>query len=228
MLFWISATQTLGLFSCLTDLPSTSAAPDIVSLLPYRSLLDVCSVPLHFVIIALLPQWHPIPVSIFCPTIANFPFTYHLSSPTLLLIAPTLFSTYRHRWASTSISMSAISDIRHRHLIFQYRRQICRTEKRHSDIGSVPISTSELIPISDIEEKNISTSIFEPTSLETVSEHYNTKLVCLSKCIEMLDIGYRIKVYSDLRYNVGLRSLSPISEVLRSGSVRYRWSRISD
>ncbi len=58
-----------------------------------------------------------------------------------------------HRWASTSISMSAISDILHRHLLFGYRRQICRTEKRHSDIGSVLISTSESIPISDIEEK---------------------------------------------------------------------------
>jgi hypothetical protein len=58
-----------------------------------------------------------------------------------------------HRWASTSISMSVISDIRHRHLLFRYRRQICWTEKRHSDIGSVPISTSEFIPISDIEEK---------------------------------------------------------------------------
>jgi hypothetical protein len=60
-----------------------------------------------------------------------------------------------HRWASTSISMSVISDIRHRHLFFRYQRQLCRTEKRHSDIGSVPISTSEFIPISDIEEKNI-------------------------------------------------------------------------
>jgi hypothetical protein len=54
---------------------------------------------------------------------------------------------------STSISMSAISDIRHRHLLFRYRRQICRTEKRHSDIGSVPISTSEFIPISDTLKK---------------------------------------------------------------------------
>jgi hypothetical protein len=60
-----------------------------------------------------------------------------------------------HKWASTSISMSAISDIRHWHLLFRYRRQICRTEKSHSDIGSVLISTSEFIPISDIEETKI-------------------------------------------------------------------------
>jgi hypothetical protein len=59
-----------------------------------------------------------------------------------------------HRWASTSISVSAISDIRHRHLLFRYRRQICRIEKFHSDIESVPISTSEFILISDVEETN--------------------------------------------------------------------------
>ncbi len=52
-----------------------------------------------------------------------------------------------HRWASTSISMSAISDIRHRHMLFRYRRQICRTEKRHSEIGTLPISTSEFTPM---------------------------------------------------------------------------------
>jgi hypothetical protein len=128
----------------------------------------------------------------------------------------------RHRWASTSISMSAISDIRHRHLLFRYRRQICRTEKRHSDIGSVPISTSELIPISDIEEKNISICKFEPTSLGFLSKRYNTEILRLSMYIWMSDIGYRIKLYSDIRYNVGLHSLSPISEVPISGSVRYR------
>ncbi len=44
----------------------------------------------------------------------------------------------------------------------------------------------------------------------------------------MSDIEYRIKLYSDIRYNVGLRSPSPISEVPISGSVQYRWSRISD
>jgi hypothetical protein len=44
----------------------------------------------------------------------------------------------------------------------------------------------------------------------------------------MSDIWYRKKLYSDIRYNIGLRSLSPISEVPISGLVRYRWSRISD
>ncbi len=36
----------------------------------------------------------------------------------------TLSEVNSHRWASTSISMSAISDIRHGHLLFRYRRQI--------------------------------------------------------------------------------------------------------
>ncbi len=52
-----------------------------------------------------------------------------------------------------------VGDIRHQHLLFWYRRQICRTEKRHSDIESVPISTSEFVPISDIEEKTDSTPL---------------------------------------------------------------------
>jgi hypothetical protein len=52
--------------------------------------------------------------------------------------------------------MSGKSDIRHRHLLFRYRRQICRTKNCPSDIGSVTISTSESIPISD--QKNFYTS----------------------------------------------------------------------
>jgi hypothetical protein len=49
--------------------------------------------------------------------------------------------------------------------------------------------------------------------------------LCLSREVGMSDIKYRIKLYSDIRYNVGLRSLSPISKVPISGTVRYRWSR---
>jgi hypothetical protein len=59
-----------------------------------------------------------------------------------------------HRWASTLILMSAISDIRHRHLLFGYRRKICRTE----NCRFVPISTSESILLSDIYKKLIFTS----------------------------------------------------------------------
>jgi hypothetical protein len=98
-----------------------------------------------------------------------------------------LLITYYHRWASTSISMSAISDIQHRHLLFQYRRQICRTEKRHSDIGSVPKSTSEFIPISDIEEKKILSCRFERAPLGMLSERFNTKLLQLYFQMGILD-----------------------------------------
>jgi hypothetical protein len=82
-------------------------------------------------------------------------FDRHFSLPfrlqTLFRICKNIFR--KHGWASTSISMSAISDIWHRHMLFRYRRQIYRTEKLFSDIGSVSISTSEFIPISDFEEK---------------------------------------------------------------------------
>ncbi len=54
-----------------------------------------------------------------------------------------------------------ISDIRHRHLLFRYRKKICRTENCHSDIGSVPISTSESIPISNIQNIFITSAGYE-------------------------------------------------------------------
>jgi hypothetical protein len=72
-----------------------------------------------------------------------------------------------------------VGDIQHptSTYVIRYRRQICLTEKRHSNIGSVPISTSELIPISHIEEKNISSCRFGPTTLGMESERYNTELL---------------------------------------------------
>ncbi len=106
---------------------------------------------------------------------------------------------YDHRWASTSTSISAISDIRHRHLLFRYRKKICRTENCHSDIRRVPISTSESIPISDIQKILITSAGFEPKTLVFSA----TVLIYEG----LADIGYWIKVYSDIRYNVGLRSL---------------------
>jgi hypothetical protein len=117
----------------------------------------------------------------------------------------------------------------HRHRSQCRRNPTSDIDICYSDIGEkyvglknvIPISASELIPISDIEEKNISSCRFESTSLRMVSERYNTELLCLSVCKEMSDIEYRyrIKVYSDIRDNVRLRSLSPISEVPISGSV---------
>jgi hypothetical protein len=77
-------------------------------------------------------------------------------------------------------------------------------------------------------KKKISPCRFEPAPLGMMSEHYNITLLWLLVQKWMSDIGYWIQLHSDIRYNVGLRSLSPISEVPISGSVRYRWSRISD
>ncbi len=58
-----------------------------------------------------------------------------------------------HRWASTSISISAISDIDicYSHIGDKY----FGLKNVIPNIGSVPISTSEFIPISDIEENKI-------------------------------------------------------------------------
>jgi hypothetical protein len=95
---------------------------------------------------------------------------------------------YDHRWASTSISMSAISDIRHRHLLLRYRRQICRTGKRHSDIGSVPILASEFIPISDIEEKNI----FHPAESNPRVLEWLASAIILSYCDSLTKFGCRM------------------------------------
>jgi hypothetical protein len=115
--------------------------------------------------------------------------------------------------------MSAVSDIRHWHLLFRYRKRICRTENCHSDIGRVPISTSESIPISDIQKIFITSAGFEPKTLVFSA----TVLI-----YEFLDAGYRIKIYSDIRYNVRLCSLqsdigssdiklSPISLIMDIG-----------
>jgi hypothetical protein len=84
-----------------------------------------------------------------------------------------------HRWASTSISMSAISDI-----------DIC-----YSDIGDKNVGLKNVIPISEVfryrhqssfrypilKKKNVLSCIFEPTSLGMISECCNTKLLYLSK-----------------------------------------------
>ncbi len=93
-----------------------------------------------------------------------------------------------HRWASTSILMSVISDIRHQHLLFRYRRQLCQTENIHSDIESVPISTSMPLPISDIEKKIITSRGLEPGPLPEEGERYTSQLQC---CIPAFSVRYR-------------------------------------
>jgi hypothetical protein len=93
---------------------------------------------------------------------------------------------------------------RHRHRSQCRRYQTSDIDICYFDIGDkyvglknvIPISASELIPISDIEENKYLYLRFESMSLQTVSECYNTKLLCLSVLTEMSDIAYRIKVYS--------------------------------
>jgi hypothetical protein len=125
-------------------------------------------------------------------------FSRPLPHPSRRLTAGVIGGGGQQKCSATSTSISAISDIRHRHLLFRYRKKICRTENCHSDIGRVPISTSESILISDIQKIFITPSGFELKTLVFSA----TVLI-----YEFLDVGYRIKVYSDIRYNVGLRSL---------------------
>ena len=129
----------------------------------------------------------------------------------------------------TSTLMLAISDIRHRYLLLRYRKKICRTENCHSDIGRVPISTSESIPISDIQKIP-----YLSHQQDLNPRHLFSQPLCWFMNFWMSDIGYRIKVYSDIRYNVGLRSLqsdiassdiklSPISLITDIGVSAHLW-----
>jgi hypothetical protein len=118
-------------------------------------------------------------------------------------------NAHTHRWASTLISMSAISDI-----------DIC-----YSDIGDKYVGLNNIIPISEVfwywhqssfryptlRNKNLSSRRFEPAPLAMVSEHYNIMLLCLYIQIGMSDIGYWIKLnsISDIMWDSAL-------------SVRYR------
>jgi hypothetical protein len=81
-----------------------------------------------------------------------------------------------------------IGDIRHRHLLFWYRKKICRMENCHSNIERVPISTSGCIPLSNIK----------------IIYHWWAQSWSVRN--RMSDILYWIKVYSDVRYNAGLCS----------------------
>jgi hypothetical protein len=138
--------------------------------------------------------------------------------------------------------MSAISNIRHRpchlYLLSRYRKKISQTENCHSDIGRVSISTSESIPISDI--KN---GFIIPTGLDK-KLLYHTNWIRTHALWFYRQAHYRqlrrfymlimLKLFSDIRYNVGLRSLqsdirgSDIRLSPISGLARYRRSRISD
>jgi hypothetical protein len=115
--------------------------------------------------------------------------------------------------------MSAISDI-----------DIC-----YSNIGDKYIGLKIVIPILEVFryrhqcpfryltlKKIISPTGLEHTTLLNEGKRYTTQLRCFFPIWRMSDSAYRIKPYSNIRHNVGLCSLSPISEVPISGLVRYR------
>ncbi len=118
-----------------------------------------------------------------------------------------------HRWASTSILMSVISNIRDRHLLFRYRRQICRTENCHSDID-IRVHSD----IRHLKKKSNSTSWIrtrDPRTRRRALNHSATILLPNQGGCQILDIG---------------KEFIPISDIISDSalSVRYRWSQISD
>ncbi len=117
--------------------------------------------------------------------------------------------------------MSSIFDIRYRHLLFRSRRKYVR-------LKTVPISLPESILISDDK-----TFLYYPLSSNPSPLFYQASILPLRHCANLwsvgfLDIGYRIKVYSDIPHNVGFCSfqsdiggsditLSPISLITDIG-----------
>ncbi len=91
------------------------------------------------------------------------------------------------------ILMSAISDIRHRHLLFRYRKCSDINLRVHSDIRYL--------------QKNFTPTGFEPAPLKTITERctiyllYNT-----STCTAISDTGYRTILYfiSDIMSDIAL------------------------
>ncbi len=132
--------------------------------------------------------------------------------------------SYPHRWALTSILISAMSDTRHRHLLFRYRKKICRTENCYSVIGRVPISTSYSIPISAIKHTHI---FSHPPELNPRPVFSQASTLLLSQCTGLYmvgcrisDIGLKFVPISDIMSDSTL--FSPISKVPISSSDRYR------
>jgi hypothetical protein len=105
-----------------------------------------------------------------------------------------------HRWASTSISMSAISDI-----------DIC-----YSDIGRRYVGLKTVIPISEgFRYRHLSLFRYPIYKIFFSQPQYSNprplfsyaSALLLSHCADLWNLGCRIsdKVYSYIRYNVGLR-----------------------
>jgi hypothetical protein len=128
--------------------------------------------------------------------------------------------------------MLAISDIRHRHLLFRYRNKICRTTSFYSDIGRVPISTLVSIPyrifrylslIDHFKQNRVKFYVMlvlclvsNPQPSYLVSYHCATRIIKLECRIS--DIGQNFIPISDIMSDSAL--YGPISDVSISGSVR--------
>jgi hypothetical protein len=159
----------------------------------------------------------------------------------LWAMAQDIFLRYGHS-AKFSYSQWATTMGGHRHRSQCRRYPTADIDICYYDIGDKYVGLKNVIPISEVfqyrhqssfryptlKEKNFSPCRCESAPFGFGSSRYNTKVLCMFISKGMSNIGYRIKLYSDIRYNVGLRSLSPISDILISGSVRYHWSRILD
>ncbi len=114
-----------------------------------------------------------------------------------------------HRWASTSIIMSAISDLQHRHLLFRHRNKISRTENCPSD-KKIFVNTCRI----QTQDHSVTRWV-----------HYPSATVLFITCL-LSDIVYQIRFipYIDIMSDSAL--FSPKLEVPISSSVLYRWSQI--
>jgi hypothetical protein len=128
----------------------------------------------------------------------------------------------------------------HRHRP-QYRRyptsdiDIC-----YSDIGRKYVGLKTVIPISEGFRYRHLSPFRYPISKKYLftSAGFEPKILVFSATVliyEFLDVGYRIKVYSDIQYNVGLCSLqsdtgssdiklSPISLITDIGVSAHLWT----
>jgi hypothetical protein len=110
--------------------------------------------------------------------------------------------------------MSAISDIRHRHLLSRYRKKMCRTENCQSDIGRVLILTSKSIPITK--------KLFHICWIRTQYPYFHRRAPYLSATLLIctyLDVGYQILDKCLFRYPIICR-LCSLQSNIRSSDIK--------
>ncbi len=139
--------------------------------------------------------------------------------------------------------MLAISDIRLWHLLFQYRNKICQTKSSHSHIDISFLSHIrlnqyrifwylKLINHSQLNREKFCQKIILshliPTHILYVCNQasYHCAMRIYKYWCRISDIGQKFIPISDIMSDS--KHFSPISDVPISGSVWYRWSRISN